>query len=187
MSPLLLGILNSQAAGGGAGAYDHIETINISSTTSSVTLSSIPQNYDHLQLMIFAKGSSNSSYMDNVILSYNNNSSYIYTNFYYASFGATTATSGGTGYNQVTVNGGMCQIGDSNVYAGADVQINDYASTSKWKTTRSTSGGVTSNDSWAGLQSHLFKSTDAITSIVCTPGAGSFVSGSYISLYGWGG
>ena len=58
MSFTLLGILNSQAAGGGAQpAYDLLETVNITSNTTGVNFTGLDSytDYKHLQLRILTR------------------------------------------------------------------------------------------------------------------------------------
>jgi hypothetical protein len=52
MSFMLLGILNSQAAGGGAADWEIIGAQTLGANTATVTFSSIPDTFKHLQLWI---------------------------------------------------------------------------------------------------------------------------------------
>lgn len=67
MGPLLLGILNSQAAGGEALVL--IDSIELTATASSIEVTSIPTDYTHLMIQCFFIGGS-----DNITITTNFNS-----------------------------------------------------------------------------------------------------------------
>jgi hypothetical protein len=102
---------------------------------------------------------------------------------------AISAVGYGTGtYNFVFVDG--CVPGDSviaDTYGVSIVDFIDYASTSKYKTVR-TSSGTNINDASTGRirqSSNLWLDTSAISSLTITVAAGfNFKSGSSIALYG---
>lgn len=178
MSPLPLGILAS-AGGITLPAYELISTTILGSNTSSITFSSVPQTYKHLQLRVVGKLSS--SYTAFVrfngvatLASYSSHRMY--------GDGSAAATQNQSG------NGDLGTLLFAPESAGshyaAIMDILDYSSTSKFKTTRTFNGGT--GYSWVQLGSGAFLSTNAVTSITVRPDTGTdnFITGSRFSLYG---
>jgi len=78
MSLLLLGILNSQAAAGGAGAYDLLETTTLGSDSASVVFSNLTttygSTYKHLQFRISAYATGSTLAPTSMQVRFNNDS-----------------------------------------------------------------------------------------------------------------
>ena len=184
MSFMLLGILNSQVSGGAAPAFELISSQILTSSASSVTFSSIPQDYKHLQIRGLARdttgnfngelkmrfnGVSTASYAEHLL---NGNGSGV------NSFGNTSTTS----ISQLYITGNSSASTQLGPFI---IDILDYASTSKNSTTRAFLGWPGSNQE-VRLTSGLFNNTAAISSITINPknDALSIQSGSRFSLYG---
>jgi hypothetical protein len=173
-----LGIL--AASGSGAGAMELIGTTLVGSTTGSVTFSSIPQTYKHLQLRWAGRDASNSG------------DSYIRFNADSGNNYSAHRIAGGTGSvsSSVVVPASTIYVGvmanssdASNVFAAGVTDILDYSSTSKNKTARAFTGTYGANI-FVMLRSGAWYNTTAISSLEFISGGSGWVSGSRISLYG---
>lgn len=176
MAPIL-GIYASQISGhlfGPTGAYDSIATTTVGAGgASTISFTSIPSTYTHLQLrlMVF-----NSAYGN---LRFNNDTTA--SNYYAHQLGgdgssATAAAYSSSAYAPFTsaTNQPLVEV----------IDILDYANTNKNKVTR-TLGGVDMNGSGSvRLASNLWMSTAAINRIDMTANTGSFAQYSSFALYG---
>ena len=181
MSFVLLGILNSQAAGAaGAGAYDLLETQTLASSAASVTFTGLDSytDYKHLQIRGVARTDRASSGGDVMKITFNSITSSDYAWHYLRSGVTSNAGTSQTGINANQSN----SAGDtSNTFGAFVTDILDFASSSKNTTLKSLSG----TSSVIELSSGLLNNTASITSINLDVLIGTnFVSGSRFSLYG---
>ena len=184
MSFILLGILNSQAAGaGGAPAYDLLESTVLTSSASSVSFTGLGTYTDYKHLQIRMTGRSDRSADDeNLLIRFNGVTTASYANHFLQ---ATTSVASGA----ETSNTGMWARNLTGASSPADafgafvIDILDFSSTSK-NTTVKTLGGST-NQNFIALSSGAYFSTDAITSVeLGTQFGNNFVAPSRFSLYG---
>lgn len=178
------------------GAYESIATYTPSGSTGTVTFSSIPQTYTHLQLRIQARGTSGSGgYYTSVAVTLNGDTTAgNYYWHYVGGNGASTIGSSGSGYSTNSLINIPNALNTASVFAGGIIDIYDYTSTTKNKTLRSINGAELNNTSgfpYSGaifLSSMLWKKTpEAITSITFTADSTystNFAAGSSFALYG---
>lgn len=165
-------------------AFEAIASTTLSTATSTVTFSSIPGTYEHLQVRCYARATGGTQYT-HIQGRFNGSTSSIYDDHYL--FGDGSGAVVDRGINQTfhywfRIPGGSAAANCFGVYV---VDILDYASTNKNKTTRLISGwnqNTTVGEAW--LASHSWRSTSAITSIELVSGSGNFAVGSVFSLYG---
>ena len=191
MSFILLGILNSQAAGGGAvAAYDHLETQVLSSSASSVTFTGLDSysDYKHLQIRIAAQQSFTGFPYQVTRFRINNDTNRNYAHHDLKADGGSLGTQsiGDTLYIQLPPQPGSQ---DGNVYGAMVVDILDFSSTTKNTTVRALGGGYfASNQRIINLSSGLHDSTSAVTSFTHYVGDPidniNWTAGSRWSLYG---
>jgi hypothetical protein len=192
MSPILTGVIASGISGhltppwSPEGAYDALATVTVpSGGVSSVTFAGIPTGYKHLQIRATAK-TNRSDNQDIVTIRYNGDTA---TNYAYHILGgngssafADAGTSTATPWAAIIAG----NVSTTNMFGAMISDVLDYSSTSKYKTTRTFSG--TDQNSTAGrlyLDSTLWQSTSAITSISLVPVYGSlFMEYSHFALYG---
>jgi hypothetical protein len=170
-----------------AGNFSSIATATVGSGGSStITFSSIPQIYTHLQLRMFAQSNYSFPGSDGTLVRFNGDTTT--TNRYHQLFGNGTSMTANSGTGNFTVGQ---RIGNSTVngFFGAVIfDILDYTSTNKNKVTRSL-GGVDWNGSTEGQiyynSSIYLVSNTAISSMTITPGDGTlFTNNSHFALYG---
>jgi hypothetical protein len=188
MVPLNLGIVASSRRA--ANSYESIQTYTLGSSQTTVTFSTIPSTYKHLQLRLFLRGdSSGGNFNDNILLRFNSDSGsnytrhllYVQDNSGALAFGAANTTSAFAGAAP------NASTGISNVFSGGVTDILDYADTNKFKTVRTLQGYDTNGGGKQRLsfESSAWRSTSAITSITITSdNADNWVQYSSFALYG---
>jgi hypothetical protein len=181
---LILGILDSGAAGGGGGgaSYESIATINVGSGgSSSITFSSIPSTYTHLQLRMMGKSSYSSGGEVNLAITFNSDTN----NNNYSSHALRGDGSSASAIANVNGRGVFwyVPVSSDNGWAVAVVDILDYANTNKYKTVRNLTGFDNNGNGNIRLTSVNWRSLDAITSINL-PSEPLFTQYSQFALYG---
>lgn len=180
MSPSNLGVIASQISGhlwAPSGAYDSIATTTVGTGgASSITFSSIPSTYTHLQIRGIAQATLATGF-----IRFNSDSASNYATHYLYGDGASAASGAAT--NQ-TISYAFLATASANIFGGAVIDILDYTNTNKYKTMRSLSGGDQNGTGYIELISGLWQSTSAITSITLIPASGNFAQYSSFALYG---
>lgn len=195
-SGILTGTLKYESMLAGNPAYDPAATWlisrqTLSSNVASVTFSSIPSTYQHLQLRILSR--STRTAMANLNIQINSNTGTVYTRHELVGDGATATASGAVAGGVTNANIARSTGTDSaaNIFAVSIIDIHDYASTTKNKTIRSFYGIDNNSATPAGtigLRSVLYIGTDAISALTLTSASSTnFVTGSTFALYGFKG
>ena len=186
MAPIL-GIMASQISGhlwAPSGAYDSIATVTVGAGGSStITFSSIPSTYTHLQIRGIAK-------MDSGVpapeMRFNGDTGANYSAHLLYGTGAAAAAASQTSKTYLEW---ICAA-SSTQFAGCVIDILDYANTSKNKTVRSLSGADENGAGSIAFASGLWFATPAaINSITIFSGnagasSGLFTQYSSFALYG---
>jgi len=181
MSLMLLGILNSQAAGGGGGAYDLLETTTLTNTANRVTFSGLGSlaDYQHLQIRFVARGNDTNLYLS--FNADNDNSNYR---------GHTLNGDGTSVYSQTSTLGiqtSQVISTEANIFTAGVMDILDFSS-SKTGTVRTLTGVAGSSTKRISLTLGIRDSTASpITSIridMAFGGSGLWQVGTRFSLYG---
>lgn len=168
------------------GAYESIATTVITSDTASVTFSSIPQTYKHLQLRMFAK-TDRTDTDDVTLMRFNGDTAANYSWHWLRGNGTAPAGSqGGASQSYIYLNYACSgNASASNVFGACVLDILDYSNTNKFKTTRSLHGFDLNGQGWIYLASGNWRSTSAITSIVLDQQYGTnWKQYSHFALYG---
>lgn len=151
--------------------YEPIATNTLSSATSSVTFSSIPQTYTDLVLVVFGK---NTSTADNFQLTMNNDTASNYSYVFFAGNGSSSSTG-------IAANATPMYVGNmpSSAFALNTIHINNYTNTTSYKTALSFVGG---NNAQTWVNS--WRSNSAITTLKVGTGTGNYAIGSSFTLFG---
>lgn len=191
MLPSLIGIIASSGAGVAGGDYESIATVTVGSGgASSVTFSSIPSTYQHLQIRGIGKGSvSYGGGGELFLMQFNNDTGFNYAWHQLRGNGSTAAATGNPNTSSINVAfGSNNNISLANMFAGFVIDVLDYANTSKNKTVRSLSGadsnGTLSNNDEIDLRSGLWTSTNAISTITFSIAGANYTQYSSFALYG---
>lgn len=162
-------------------SYESIATATVSTATSSVTFSSIPSGYTHLQI----RASIVPAGEDNIVIEFNADNGNNYSAHQIQGDGASATAYAITSSTMYIM--GLMQ-NNSNAPFRAVYDILDYKDTSKYKTVRGLAGqdGNTASTGYrVGLHSGNWRSTSAITSIKLYTVYGNFIgANSHIALYG---
>jgi hypothetical protein len=184
----VLGIIASQISGHlfTQSAFDSLATTTVGSGgTSTITFSSIPQTYTHLQIRAIARENSGAvTAFNDVLVRFNSDSGANYR-YHYMNGNGTSAIAG-TAASQ-TYAWAMDVTGAAsaaNVYAGNVLDILDYTNTNKNTTTRTLTGADFNGSGAVDFISTLWLNTAAITSITITTGGNNFAQYSSFALYG---
>jgi hypothetical protein len=180
MLPSLIGIIASSGGAAAAGDYESIATVTVGSGgSSSISFTSIPSTYQHLQVRAIQRCSSG---VNNLQMQLNSDTRNNYSTHRLGGTGegvfadATTSTSG--------MKLGLTGLATS-TFGATIVDLLDYANVNKYKTVRSLNGfdenGVRG---YILLTSGLWMNTNAVTSITIYPSADSFQQYSSFALYG---
>jgi hypothetical protein len=180
----VLGIVASQISGhlfAPSGAYDSIATVTVGTAQSTITFSSIPATYTHLQVRYISNNTVNAYYIN---CRFNGDSGSNYAAHELSGSGTAASASGAASQTSFQFPRSSSGASSALIFAGGVVDILDYANTNKYKTTRGL-GGYDANGSGAvDFESGLWMNTAAITSIVLSSATGNFAQYSSFALYG---
>ena len=186
MAPLL-GIMASQISGhlfGPSGAYDSIATTTVGAGgASSVTFSSIPSGYTHLQVRYLSR--SDSAGINQTFFRVNSDTGGNYSShILYTDGGGSVGAGAYTGdtYCRAGLQAGPSTT--SSVFGMGVIDILDYANTNKFKTMRTMSGIDANGSGYVWYSSASWRSTSAITSLTFFSENGNFIQNAQFALYG---
>lgn len=169
-------------------SYESIATVTVGSTPqATITFSSIPATYTHLQLRALSKSSRNDpgEYQNTMMMRFNSDSSSAYSDHRLLGSGSSALAGSNTSNNNMSFYFGTAASTPSNTFAVAIWDILDYANTNKYKTVRCLSGIENNTDGVVCLGSGSWRNTNAVSTITIDL-VGSFNHTQYSSfaLYG---
>lgn len=161
------------------GSFESIATSTVSSNTTTVTFSSIPSTYQHLQVRAITRGNATLGGGASLIMYLNNDTGNNYSNHnMYGTGSAVGAWGYGTTYPAVgLVEGGTYNVGLS------IVDILDYANTNKNTTFRSLWGSDVNGGGYVGAISGAWYNTAAVSTITFSY-TNNFYANTSFALYG---
>jgi len=163
-----------------------IATTYLEADASSVTFSSIPQTYEHLQLRISSRSSDTGTHSPDASIRFNGDTGTNYS-WHYAQGDATAAAfSAATGASSVFYGPTSGSYGESEAaaFAGATVDILDYVNANKNTTLLFTSCVINAEQEVLRYGSGLWENTSAVTQIDLLPTPYNWGRGSEFTLYG---
>jgi hypothetical protein len=184
MGGILTALFGSYAASRGP-SYDSIQTVTVGAGgQSTISFTSIPQSYAHLQVRMITRSSANVS-EDSMLMRFNSDSGSNYRWHFLFGNGSTANSSNNGGTSTFiypyAIPGATFLAGSFGVQV---IDIFDYSSTNKNKTTK-TFGGYDNNSTLGRIAftSGVWFNTNSVTSLTFTC-AGNFVQNSSFALYG---
>jgi hypothetical protein len=198
VSPILESIGSVKGFGWGAlassaspVAFDSISTQTLSADAASITFSSIPSTYTHLQIRLMARGTrSTYATMRGTVNGVTTGISYASHDLTGDGTSATAGLSAGNAYMQLGLIPGT-NTTNTSIFGVGIIDVLDYNSTAKNKTFKSIAGYDTNNGGGAAstaqqiiMCSGANRATTAITSITLSPNTLNFLAGSTFALYG---
>jgi len=170
------------ASGVAIGDFESIASVTLSSSQTSIAFSSIAATYTHLQIRGITR-TDRSSGEDVIKMRFNSDTTETnYRNHYMTGDGGTSAS-----FNNNNSGIGVTASANatSQIQGIIVIDILDYANTNKYKTSKTLTGTDQNGSGQVWFASHLWKSTNAITSISFVPNLGAnFVQYSSLALYG---
>lgn len=170
------------------GDYESIATATVGAGgASSVTFSSIPSTFTHLQIRHIARNGTPTGDDIAVLARFNDDSTY--TNY----FGRHLLYGNGTEASAVAQNtsgwtgayiGGASKNVEANTHYVNVTDILDYKNSNKNKVVRTLGGGDFNGSGTVFLSSSLWLNTSAITKITLVPYTNTFAQYSHFALYG---
>ena len=179
MTPIL-GIIASQITGHlSTNAYESIATVTVGSGgQSSISFTSIPSTYKHLQVRGILR---NTTATSTLLLNLNSDSGANYARHRLSGDGASATAAAASGSTYAGI--GDAPSTASTFYATI-IDILDYADTTKNKTIRNLYGYDLNGSGEVGIRSNLWASTLAVNALSFTVGANQFAQFSSFALYG---
>jgi hypothetical protein len=179
----VLGIIASQMSGhlfAPSGAYDSIATVTGTGSSGTITFSSIPSTYTHLQVRGIMRSTAGGSQVY-TRLNGDGGSNYAY---HYMYGEGTGATAGGAASQTVGYFGNVPASTDlANTYTSFVIDLLDYSNTNKYKTFRNLSGYDFNGSGQIWFASSVWMNTASVTSLSIVSNT-SFNTSTTISLYG---
>lgn len=165
-----------------AGDFQSIATTIVDATADlTVTFSSIPSTYKHLQIRAIALSNSDSQ---PVLLRFNSDSGTNYSQHYVAGQGSVTASGAGTSTSAVSLAGIYARGLNASYPWAFVIDILDYTDTNKYKTVRALHGADYNGSGEVNLTSGNWRNTAAVSTITLSMAATGFNQYSSFALYG---
>lgn len=157
-------------------SYVSLGSVKLASNTSSVTFSSIPATYKHLEVRIFARKESGGN--DAYVMHLNGDTTN--GNYAYYAFGGD-----GTAFVQSLIDSANIGSVRDNAWNTTVITIPDYTNTNKVKSYQSLSGSSSQTGGSSFYVGGVWDNTAVINSLRFTNTANSnFITGSVFALYG---
>jgi hypothetical protein len=183
----ILGIWASsfRSAAGPVGAYDALATITLSSTATSVIFTGIPTGYKHLQLRVFSRTARSGVDRDGIFIQANGDTANNYNSHLIYGSGTTAGAYVPGTMPQMQLGIGAGATAPANVFGAAVIDLLDYENVNKFKTFRGFTGVDNNGAGEVSLNSGLWRSTSAVTSIrVFNESGTNFQINTQFALYG---
>jgi len=165
-------------------SYESIATALGTGSSGTITFSSIPSTYKHLQIRYIGRNSASGGAFATLRMRMNG-----YTSTYplHRIFGdGATATAYGV-TTEVYIQDNMSMptnTAAANVFGAGIIDLLDYADTNKFKTLRALSGTDNNGSGHIIFGSGLYQETTAISSVTLEANGVNWLTGSHFALYG---
>jgi len=184
MSPIL-GIYASQISGhlfAPSGAYDSIATTTVGAGGSAtVTFSSIPNTYTHLQIRGVVRAATAN---DALRLQFNSDTGSNYSRHYLYGNGSSAIAAAGASATSIGTGVFANSSSTSGSFTPIIIDVADYTNTSKNTTVKTLSGYDSNGTGYLGLFSGGWYNTAAVTSISFFMDSGNLDQYTQFALYG---
>jgi hypothetical protein len=161
--------------------FELIGTITLSAAQSSVTFTGLPTDYKHLQIRCVAQGTTGN---DSADLYFNNDTGANYSWHSLYGNGSSVAADNATSRSAGIPECPALLASSYGVFSVAVIDILDAFSTTKFKTVRHMNGRAVSAGYFVALDSGLWQSTAATSSLKLQARTYSLNAGSRFSIYG---
>ena len=166
-----------------AGSYESIATVNVGAGgQASIVFSSIPSTYTHLQVRALARNTTAET-ASNTFSRFNGDTGNNYTAHWLTGDGASASSNNVVPWDVNLVANIPAANATAGIFGVMIYDVLDYANTNKFKTVRSLTGNDRNGSGSVWLDSGLWRSTSAISTITFTTGT-NFAEYSSFALYG---
>jgi hypothetical protein len=183
----ILGIIASQDYNRVTNSYESIATTTLGSSSATITFSSIPATYTHLQIRGITRCTKADTSSENVVVALNSDSTYTNYRTHYLDGDGTGVAVGALQVSAFYSNAGLTISNNAtaNVFSATIIDILDYTNTNKNTTVRVLTGIDTNGYGQVRLASSLWLNTSAVNALTFNPrSAGDFAQYSQFALYG---
>jgi hypothetical protein len=166
-------------------SYESIATVTVGSGgQSTITFSSIPSTYQHLQIRYTSRVNVADT-GENIWLRFNGDTGNNYSYHYILGDGSSASSAGSGSFTRILSGRTAGNNTTANVFGASVIDILDYANTNKNTTARTLTGLENNGSGVVFLESGGWFNTSAVTSITLAETSGnSFVQYSQFALYG---
>jgi hypothetical protein len=170
-------------------SYESIATTTVGSGGSStITFSSIPATYKHLEVRLIARSAlTGSGNQDDILMRFNSDTGNNYVGHQLYGDGSSTGSGSLGGTPPVNIMYPAYVTSNSAIassYGVGIIDILDYANTNKYKVMRSLNGHDNNGNGFILHRTSLWMSTSAISSITFTFSSSNYMQYSQFALYG---
>lgn len=187
MLNVIAGLLSGGAAAGGGTSYESISTVLVGGGgASTITFSSIPATYKHLQVRGISRDTSSTYASNDMVMQLNSDTGANYSWHRLYGTGSAAAADAASGASYMDIGQESTAAASASFFGTSVVDILDYADTNKYKTVRCLTG-IDLNGGTDGrimLTSGNWRSTSAVTTVLVKPVSGNFAQYSSFALYG---
>lgn len=163
------------------GYFESIATVVVGSAgSSSIDFTNIPNTYSHLQVRFVTRFGSVAVFK--IQMNADTNSNYSWHEIQGNGSSVTANAGSSSTFMYAAYSNGFSATADA--FGAGVIDILDYANSNKYKTLRMLSGYDANGSGGLQLNSGLWQSTSAITSIKIFPNTSTFQQYSHFALYG---
>lgn len=171
------GLFSAAAA---VGDFESIATVNGTGSSGTISFTSIPSTYKHLQIRV--SGTTGASSVVNV--TFNSDTGSNYARHRLTGDGASVGAVGSATQTAIPMQGSSGLAPSTSVQTAFVIDILDYANTNKYKTLRSLDAWDNNGSGMVEFLSGLWQNTNAISTITLTTNTGNWTTASSFALYG---
>jgi len=166
-----------------ASSYESIATATGTGSSGTITFSSIPSTYSHLQVRIL--GRSDAAFVtQTAVLTVNNDTGANYAYHSLSGDGTSVSVGGTASSSNIPRIFSVANNATASIMSVGIIDIHDYASTTKNKTVRIWTGDDRNGSGRTALSSGLWINTSAINRVDITTQVGNWTTASTFALYG---
>jgi hypothetical protein len=166
-----------------ASSFESIATATGTGSSGTITFSSIPSTYSHLQLRILGRAD-NAAATNVARLTINNDTGANYAEHVLTGEGTTATATGTASTSNIPRIYTVAASTAANIMSTGIIDIIDYASTSKYKTVRIVTGDDRNGTGRIALSSGLWQNTAAVNRVDVLTNGGNWTTATTIALYG---
>jgi len=183
---LLNNVVSIFSGAAAAGDYESIATVTVGAGgTASVSFTSIPSTFAHLQIRALSRSDRASTAGDGMIVRFNSDSGSNYAYHYLQGDGASATAGADTSQTSMIIPRSGSANQTAGIFGVTVLDLLDYTNTNKYKTIRTLGGNDANGSGIVALFSGLWQNTNAVTSITIDQQNGSnFQEYSHFALYG---